>query len=77
MYLFIDEHNIFLSHWLVGIFKPSSFKLQEQLPPSDKLSSSIILLTNNKKIPSPLRTITLYQRVKRQFKDGNKVTLKV
>jgi len=76
MYLFIDEHNILLSYWVVGIFKSSSFKLQEQLPQSSKLSSSVILLTNNKKLLSPLRTITLYKRIKRQIKGGDKVIIK-
>lgn len=68
MYLFIDEFNIIHSSRIVGIFKTSAFKIKETTSSSLKLPRSVILLTDNQRILSPIRPTTLYQRIQKQIK---------
>jgi hypothetical protein len=70
MFLSLDEYNLLHHSEIVGIFNPSAFKNNNETEAFSKPTNAVILLSNNQKIPSPLRPATLCNRIKRQMNYG-------
>jgi regulator of extracellular matrix RemA (YlzA/DUF370 family) len=75
MFLSLDEYNLLHHIEIVGIFNPSVFKNNNKTASFSKQTNAIILLSNNQKIPSPLRPATLCHRIQRQMNYGIKEIL--
>jgi hypothetical protein len=70
MYLSLDEYNLLHHKAIVGIFDLSVFKKNMEIISFSEQSNAVILLSNNQKISSPLRPVTLCNRIKRQINYG-------